>query len=185
MRVVAGSAKGTRLRCVRGVKVRPVLEKVREAIFDILGAYVTGARVADLFAGSGALGIEALSRGAQDAVFVEADYPSVQMINANLAVCHLEARAKVLRMKVDPALARFSCNEVRFDLIFLDPPYGERLVSPTLTKISLGPVLSEQGWVVALHERELLLADRYGPLLLAERRHYGRSALAFFVLEKS
>lgn len=184
MRVVAGKARGTRLRCVRGVKVRPALEKVREAIFDILGAGVSGARVADLFAGSGALGIEALSRGAKQAVFVEADYPCVQMIKANLAACHLEGRAQVLRMKVESALPRFGRSKELFDLIFLDPPYGQALISKTLAKISRIPLVADPGWVVALHERGLLLADSYDPLVLTKKKNYGRSALSFFLLEE-
>ncbi|MEE8449272.1 MAG: 16S rRNA (guanine(966)-N(2))-methyltransferase RsmD [Thermodesulfobacteriota bacterium] len=183
MRVVAGSAKGTRLRCQRGVNVRPALEKVREAIFDILGPYISGARIADLFAGSGALGLEALSRGASQAVFVEVDYSSLQMIKTNLDACHLAARASLLRMKVETALARFRRDKEVFDLIFLDPPYGQDLASLTLTKIGRIPLLSELGLVVVLHETGVPLADRYGALALREKRNYGRTGLAFFLPE--
>ena len=95
MRVIGGQARGTRLRTLRGTRVRPTSDLVREAIFDILGERVLGSRALDLFAGSGALGIEALSRGAKEAVFVERDQKAAEIVETNLEACHLEEKGRI------------------------------------------------------------------------------------------
>jgi 16S rRNA (guanine(966)-N(2))-methyltransferase RsmD len=175
MRVVAGSLGGRPLRAPKGTDTRPTSDRVREALFSILGS-VEGTLVLDLFAGSGALGIEALSRGADQATFVDSAPAAVAAIRANLDRLGIEA--EVLRM---PALRALACTPVadrQYDLVFLDPPY--RLAS------SLGPELSRAlPPVLASGARVVAESDRRAPLeldmpLLDERR-YGDTLIRLHV----
>ncbi|MGH2728255.1 MAG: RsmD family RNA methyltransferase, partial [Actinomycetota bacterium] len=122
MRVTGGAAKGARLRTLAGPETRPTTDMARKAIFDIIGPAVEGARVLDLFAGSGALGIEALSRGASEAVFVDSSREALGVILANLTATGLRAKGVLRRRDVERFIARHSTEP--FDLAFLDPPYA-------------------------------------------------------------
>ncbi len=146
MRIGAGTSKGRRLRVPRGV--RPTQERVRGAIFHMLGDRVHGARVLDLFAGAGSLGLEALSRGADRAVFVERDPRVVRTLRANLSESGLGDRAEVWSADVLRTLARLGRGEARFDLVFLDPPYGRGLVGRTLKALAASGILAPEAVVV-------------------------------------
>ncbi len=146
MRVVAGIYGGRTLQAPRGDRTRPTSDRVREALFSIL-ADVTGARVLDLFAGSGALGIEALSRGAAQATFIDSGAPAVAAIHANLD--HLGQRAEVIRQSALRALACSPGADRQYDLVLLDPPYRMAgSLGPELS-IALAPVLAAEARVVA------------------------------------
>jgi 16S rRNA (guanine966-N2)-methyltransferase len=149
MRVTGGESRGVRLRTLKGSLTRPTADQVRKAIFDILGPEVEGARVLDLFAGSGALGIEALSRGAADAVFVESSREACSIILDNLVATGLRGRGVVRRADAERFLARRASNP--FDLAFLDPPYARGLgfVARILGKLGSGAPGSDRGsnWI--------------------------------------
>lgn len=149
MRVTAGSAKGTRLRTPGRGGVRPTSDMVKEALFNALAARLPGARVLDLFAGAGGLGIEALSRGAEEAVFVEQDASSCAAIRENLAAAHLRERGTVRRANALTDIPALEQAGRRFDLIILDPPYGLRLQERTLRLIAEAAVLAPGGIVAA------------------------------------
>jgi 16S rRNA (guanine966-N2)-methyltransferase len=148
MRVTGGDAKGIRLRTLRGSETRPTADQVRKAIFDILGPGVQGARVLDLFAGSGALGIDALSRGAAEAVFVESNREACSVIMNNLATTACRGRGLVRRADAE----RFLNRKARpaFDLAFLDPPYARGLgfVARVLGKLGSGSWIRQGGTCV-------------------------------------
>jgi 16S rRNA (guanine966-N2)-methyltransferase len=148
MRVTGGNAKGARLRTLRGAETRPTTDQVRKAIFDILGPSVEGARVLDLFAGTGALGIEALSRGAVEAVFVESSREACSIIMNNLAATGCRGKGIVRRADAERFLARKA--HPRFDLAFLDPPYARGLgfVARILGKLGSGGWIREGGTLV-------------------------------------
>jgi len=154
MRVIAGSAKGVRLVPVpKGV--RPVSDMAREGLFSSLGSAVLGARVLDLFAGTGALGVEALSRGAEQAVFVERGRAALGAIRENLERAHLADRAVVVGADVHALLTRDDKNGAPFDLVLADPPYelgGEDLAA-VLAALASG-LLTSPGWTVALTRRK-------------------------------
>ncbi len=154
MRIVAGSAKGIRLAPVpRGV--RPVSDMAREGLFSSLGARVPGSRVLDLFAGTGALGTEALSRGATEAVFVDRDRAAIAAIRENLGRTHLTRQAVVVAVGVRAFLTRDDKNGAPFDLVLADPPYdleGEEL-DDVLAELARG-WLAPSGWTVALTRRK-------------------------------
>jgi len=148
MRITAGSAKGTHLRGPR-TGVRPTADRVKDALFNSLAPRLAGARVLDLFAGTGALGIEALSRGAARAVFIERDARAAATIRANLSAAHLHDAAQVRRGGVDTELAALERNGAEFDLILLDPPYGQDLPARTLRRLSGSRVLASGGLIAA------------------------------------
>ena len=120
MRVITGSARGRRLGELKGMETRPTTDKVKESIFNCIQFDVEDARVLDLFAGTGQLGIEALSRGAKSALFVDKRADAVKLVRENLALCHLEENAQVI---CGDSLAALGTQSGRFDIIFLDPPY--------------------------------------------------------------
>jgi 16S rRNA (guanine966-N2)-methyltransferase len=149
VRVTAGRAKGTRLRGAGRGAVRPTSGMVKEALFNALTPRLADARVLDLFAGTGGLGIEALSRGAAHAVFVEKDPRQAATIRENLAAAHLSGRAAVRRGNALSEISALADAGRRFDLILLDPPYGQGLQEKALDLIVSSSLLSPGGVVVA------------------------------------
>lgn len=148
MRITAGVAKGTRLRTPqRGI--RPTSDMVKEALFNALAARLADARVLDLFAGTGGLGIEALSRGAAEAVFVERDAHGAAAIRENLAAAQLGDRGTVRRANALTEITALARAGSRFDLIVLDPPYGQGLAVEALRRVAESDVLAPGGIVVA------------------------------------
>ena len=183
VRIIGGRLKGRRLAGVKG-SMRPTADRVREAIFNILGEAVAGAMVLDLFAGSGALGIEALSRGAAGAVFVDHDRASLQVLQRNLRLCGLEDRARVYPLPVQQALPRLARQGSTFQLIFLDPPYEQGLVGRTLALLARLPVAAPQSRLVVEHSQSEELAAAYGDLVQQDRRRYGGTVVSFYTVDR-
>ncbi len=175
LRVTGGTARGLPLIEPHRLRLRPTSGLVREAIFNILGDAVTGAAVLDLFAGTGALGIEALSRGAATAVFVDAEPAACQAIVQSLARAGFSDRGRVIRGRLPAAL---SSIEGPFDLVLMDPPYDSEVAEPTLA--ALAPLLGEAGLVVYEHGSRYNPPGRPAALDLRDRRIYGDSALALY-----
>ena len=145
MRVIAGSARSMPLRTLKGMDIRPTTDRTKETLFNILQARIPGCRFLDLFAGSGAIGIEALSRGAECAWFVEKDRRTQRLIEENLTFTRLYERAHILGgdvMRVLPTI-----GEV-FDVIFMDPPFGKELEKEALTSLASGNILAPGGMIV-------------------------------------
>lgn len=179
VRIAGGTARGLPLAEPRGIRLRPTSGLVREAIFNILGARIEEANVLDLYAGTGALGIEALSRGARHATFVEAEAACVAAISQSLSRAGFSDIGTVLRGRLPGALKTLSGP---FDLIFLDPPYNEPDVEVVL--IGLSGLLAADGVVVFEHGSRYNPPERPAGLRLSERRVYGDSAVAFFVAQE-
>lgn len=179
VRIAGGSARGVPLTEPRGVRLRPTSGLVREAIFNILGERVQDARVLDLFAGTGALGIEALSRGAAEATFYEAEPGAVTAILASLARTGFSDRAKVVRGRLPGALASLAGP---FDIVFMDPPYGDDSAEPTLMVVDR--LLEPGGMVVYEHASRYNPPERPARLRQTERRVYGDTAIAMYALQE-
>jgi 16S rRNA (guanine966-N2)-methyltransferase len=179
VRVTGGLARGVPLTEPRGVRLRPTSGLVREAVFNILGPRIEGANVLDLYAGTGALGIEALSRGAASATFIEGEAGAVTAILQSLARTALSANAKVVRGRLPGAL---SAVHATFDVVLMDPPYNDPSAEETL--IASVRVLSQAGTVVYEHASRYNPPQRLPGLVLEERRVYGDSALAFYVRQE-
>lgn len=174
--MIAGEAKGRRLTGIRSSAIRPTSDRVREALFSALGAAVPGARVLDLYAGSGALGIEALSRGAASAVFVDSDREAVAAIRANLALTGTDDRASVVRLSVAGFLA--AGPQGPFDLVFLDPPYAQGPPVQDLEALVAGGLL-DAGASVVVETRGPEGMPPVEGLAVVSRRRYGDTTLVF------
>lgn len=180
MRIIGGEKRGHRLVEWEARGIRPLRESVRAALFDTLGDAVVGADFLDLFAGTGAVGLEALSRGARRATFVDASPAAVRIIRTNLRRLGYEGRAEVIRGDALEAIRRFSVEGRRFDLVFLGAPYSRGLAQTALEFLGTLRPLREGAIVVAeLHKKEGFM-DSYGELELIRDRTYGDSRLLFF-----
>lgn len=183
LRIVSGSLGGRRLRTPRGSAVRPTADKVRQALFNILGD-LEGLSILDLFAGSGAISFEALSRGAKHATLVERGRPSLEAIEDNAASLGIPPEAiEILRMPVERALERLARSARRFDRIFADPPYAD---APTLHQEVLREALTllEPGGLVVLeHSRRDTPPIAPPGLRMTQSRGYGETALSFYARE--
>ena len=174
MRVITGIARGRRLKTPKGSDVRPTADHVKEALFNILRDDVEGRRVLDLFAGTGQLGIEALSRGAREAVFVDASSDSLKLVKENLSLCGFEAQV----VKSDAISYLSRCK--KFDLIFLDPPYDTDLYEKTLEAIKSFDILSEGGIIIAEARRERQLPEMLSPYCRQKEYVYGSMKLCTY-----
>ena len=177
MRVISGTARGLKLSSLEGDATRPTLDNVKEAIFSMLFDKVYDANVLDLFAGSGALGIEALSRGAAECVFVDKNAKAIKVIEENLLKSRTKDKSTVLCADSLDALSRLSSEGKKFDIIFLDPPYAGDLLDEALLKIASLSLLSDEGVVVAESERGTLLDIQHYKLL--KDKDYGRVCIKF------
>ena len=183
MRVIAGSAKGRHLAAPHGSLVRPTADRVKEALFSILGSRVdlSGATLLDLFAGSGALGIEALSRGAAAVTFVEQDHTARGVLRANLERCGFLARVEIVGQAVQAALARLAGQGARFEGVLMDPPYSKGLADRTLGLLATGVLVQPGGWVAVEHHSDDRLGDAYGDLRLTTTKRYGKTVVSLYL----
>ncbi len=179
MRVIGGSLKGRGLTAPAGRGLRPTSDRIRESIFDLLGPVPPLGPVLDLYAGTGALGIEALSRGFSPAVFVDHDPSAREFLQKNLQRCRLEAQARIMATKV----ARFLAGNrppVPYALVLMDPPYRKGLVEPALGRLGEGGWLAAEGTLVCEAESGLDLPAQIGEFGLEKKRRYGDTELYLF-----
>jgi len=179
LRIIAGALKGRILAPVQG-RTRPTAARVREAIFSILGTAVIEAQVLDLFAGTGALGIESLSRGAAAAVLVEDHPEALKGLRRNLANLGLEGRGRAMPLPAAAALRKLADQQERFDLVFLDPPYGGGLAQATLEALAGSGLLRPHALIVAEHSRREALPERFGLWQQQTLRRYGDTQVAVY-----
>jgi len=187
MRITGGMNKGCRLAGVKGLNIRPTSDMVRSAIFNILGQVLDGCITLDLFAGTGSLGIESLSRGSEKAVFIDKSVKALTLIKKNLSLCGCEERATLAREELPAGVSRIhdlGCDT--FDLIFIDPPYGKGYITPTLSMLGDQGLLSRDGRVVV--ESSSVTADklptRVGDLVLSLARAYGSTLIGVYLYEE-
>lgn len=178
MRVISGKARGTKLATIEGTTTRPTTDRVKESIFNLIQFYVQEARVADLFAGSGALGIEAASRGAMSVVLVENFRKCHEAIEYNIQKTGLE---NVTLMKSDVLSAIGRLDEC--DLIFMDPPYSQDFIVPVMNQISAYDVLSEDGRIVIEHSKNDVIPNKIGKYVMVKQKKYGISLVSIFQCE--
>jgi len=185
MRVIAGTYRSRILKSLKGRALRPTSDRLRETLFNVLGADVAGSRLLDLFAGTGAIGIEALSRGAVEVVFIENHAPAAALIRRNLESIGVRKGATVLAADVVRGLEKLA-SEKRgetccFDFIFLDPPYdAANDYARVLESLGSGNLLSPSGLVIAEHRRNFDLPDGMGALQCYRVLKQGDAALSFY-----
>ena len=182
MRVISGQAKGRKLRAVPGAGTRPITDRVKQALFDILAGEVVGACFLDLFAGTGSVGIEALSRGAQWAVFVERSPAAVRVIRHNLETTQLADRARVVRADVFAFLTQPRAEEAPFDLIYVAPPQYQDLWAATLRALDVedNPLLAPDSLIMVQIYPKEYKALSLDWLELVDQRDYGSTRLCFY-----
>jgi len=181
MRIISGASKGRKLRMPSGRSVRPTSDRVKESIFNILGDEVKGKLVLDLFAGTGNLGIEALSRGAAKVVFVEKGRQALRIIERNLLETGMAVRSEVLPKDVTRAIGILAQRNESFDLILMDPPYREGWIMKALERFRRTPVHHEGSLLVIEHDRREPLPDVVEGWEVIKQRKLGDTLVSFLV----
>lgn len=177
MRVITGIARGKKLITLDGLDVRPTTEMVKEAIFSSIHFDLPGASVLDLFAGSGQLGIEAISRGAKHCVFVDKSKNSVDIVKKNIESCGFNSQSRVLNMD---SIEYLSVAKTGIDIALLDPPYRQGLIEKALPL--LDRIMSDNSIVICEHENELILKESYGRLTKTRTKRYGKISISYFTI---
>lgn len=184
MRVISGEKKGHRLKAPKGNDTRPTEDKIKESLFNIIRPIKNDAVVLDLFAGSGSIGIEFLSRGASKAYFVDLSSKSIAIIKENLDHTKLEDRSVVLKKDASRALNIFRDDNIKFDYVYLDPPYiNVDLLKKTLKQLASYNLIAENGLLIIEHKKELELEDvLFDTFIKYDFRNYGSKSISFYKL---
>jgi 16S rRNA (guanine966-N2)-methyltransferase len=180
LRVVSGNCKGRPLKAVPGSTTRPTTDKVKEALFNMIGPYFDGGIGLDLFAGSGGLGIEGLSRGLEKVIFIDRDAKAIQVIHENIKSCHFEEKTEVYRNDADRALKALIKRELSFDYIFLDPPYKKQQLVSLMEKMDEKQLLNNNGVIVCEHSRDVDLPQLLGEFKQIKHEKYGIIAVTIY-----
>ncbi|ANE47500.1 DNA methyltransferase [Paenibacillus swuensis] len=180
MRVISGTAKGRSLKAVPGQGTRPTTDKVKEAIFSMIGPYFDGGMVLDLFAGTGGLGIEALSRGMDQGIFIDIEKKSLDVIQDNLKSTRLDAKAETYRNDATRALKALAKRGLTFDLVFLDPPYRMKHVEELVSYMEENALLAEAAVIVVEHDAKHHYPEQMGGAQQHRRVEYGEIAVTVY-----
>jgi len=185
MRVITGLYKGRRLIAPKGHEIRPTIERLKESYFNIVHGIVHGSYFLDLCAGTGSMGIEALSRGAKKVTFVEKSHNAVAVIKKNLDICGIRRNFKIIEEDLFKQIPRFGSVGQKFDLIYFDPPYFKELYSKALILIDQTKTLSSEGVLTTNHFKKIELPDLIGNLRRYRIVKHGDSVLSFYSWEGS
>jgi 16S rRNA (guanine966-N2)-methyltransferase len=183
VRVIAGKYRSRTLRSLKGQALRPTSDRLRETLFNVLGPTVNGCTFVDFYAGTGAVGIEAISRGARQAIFAEQHAPAAALIRRNLESLGIGAEAEVLCMNVMRAIERLETKKIHAQFIFLDPPYAADIeYESALEALGESPLIAPDGRVIVEHLSKRSLPERVGDLELARVLEQGDATLSFYKL---
>jgi 16S rRNA (guanine966-N2)-methyltransferase len=181
MRIISGTSRGRRLATPKSQAIRPTSDRVKESIFNSLGNEVEGKAVLDLFAGTGNLGIEALSRGAKKALFVEKGRQALRLIQINLAQVGMEDRSEILPKDVSRAIGILNQRGESFDLILMDPPYEKGLIQRTLLKLHSHRIYHEDSILIVEHDRREPIPEKVEGWTLSRQRKIGDTLISFLI----
>lgn len=180
MRIISGEKKGLPLKAVPGKDTRPTTDKVKESIFNMVGPYFEGGTGLDLFAGSGGLGIEALSRGMDRMIFVDRDMKAIQTVKENIRNAGFTECSEVYRNEAERALKAIVKRELVFDGIFLDPPYKKQKLEAMLLFIAEHNLLAPHGFVMCEHGSDVRLPEQVGPFSCTRAETYGMISVSIY-----
>lgn len=180
MRIIAGTAKGRTLRVPRHAELRPTADRVKETIFNVLGQWLDGETVLDLYAGVGGLGLEALSRGAKQATFVERSRETIAALAENARLLGFAAQSTTLLKPVERALEQLAKQDATFTLVFSDAPYAEHAGTTVLEKLDAGALVVPGGRVVIEHDKREVVPERVGRLGRVDERRFGDTNVTFY-----
>ncbi len=184
MRITAGELKNRKIKSREGRETRPTLERIKEAIFSIIGDKVDGAVFLDLYSGTGNVAIEALSRGAERAVMIEQDKEALRIIIENVNSLNLDDRCRAYKNDALRGLEILGRKKENFDIIFLDPPYKENISSETIKKICESRVLKEEGIIISEHSVYEKLPDKIDDFVKYDERNYNKKIVSFYMYEE-
>lgn len=179
-RIISGTAKGVLIGAPKGMNTRPTSDRAKEALFSILGDIYVGKKVADLYSGTGSLGLEALSRGAHYCVFIDKDRRAIDAIKNNAKKSKLEKNTLIICMDVNKALGSNDIKEYRYACVFMDPPYNKSLLSDTIEKIYEGDIIDDEGILVVEHSKGEMPPDKIAGFVCTDRRTYGLVNFSFY-----
>ena len=182
MRVIAGIYKGFKLQSFPGKEIRPTPGRIREAIFDIISAEIVGAEFLDLFAGTGAVGIEAISRGAKNVTFVEIDNKAIALIKRNLQKISKDNLFTIIKSDYLRAIRFLNVKQKRFDIVFLDPPYNKNYFLKTLHEIDRNVIIKEGGLIIVQHPADLVVKYDFENIFYFKEKKYGNSKITIFYI---
>lgn len=177
MRVITGSARGRKLIVPEGLETRPTSDMLKQAVFNIIQFDIEGRRVLDLFAGTGQMGVEALSRGAKEAVFIDRSAQAIAVVRQNVSLCGFEGQSRVIQ---SDALAFLSPGCGKFDIVFIDPPYDSALAESALEKISTFDILSDGGIIICESDAGKLLPELSAPYAKGREYRYGKKKITVY-----
>lgn len=180
MRVVSGSKKGHPLQAVPGKGTRPTVDKVKESIFNMIGPYFDGGLALDLYAGTGGLGIEALSRGVERCIFIDANRKAVSVVYKNLDATGLRDQAEVYCNDANRALNALAKRELVFDLVFLDPPYAEQKIESQLAIMNDHGLLASGALIVAEHDAKDKMCEQIADIVKIRETTYGQTVITIY-----
>ena len=183
LRVISGKARGLKLDSPKNQDVRPTTDRVKESLFNIINPYIRESNILDLFAGTGSLGIECLSRGAKNCVFVDKSKDSINIIKSNVKKARVENESTILNVDFKDAVKRLSNQNQKFDVIFMDPPYYENMFIECLKIIDELNLLYEDGIIIVEHDTKDLFDESIGNLVKSRDKKYGNTTLTFYKLE--
>lgn len=180
MRITGGAAKGIPIKAPKGLETRPTSDKVREALFQTLGDLLEGRRALDLFAGSGALGLEALSRGAESCVFVEKSSAAARMLFENITKAGFQEKAEVIRLDFRSSARVLHKRGKSFNLVFIDPPYEGGLLPEVASTLDSFPIVTSDAILIVEHFKKTIPPPKMGGISLSRTRFYGQTAVTYY-----
>jgi 16S rRNA (guanine(966)-N(2))-methyltransferase RsmD len=181
MRIIGGEFRGRKIKQPESADIRPTKDRIREAVFNMIAVSVPGAKILDLFSGSGAYGLEALSRGARKAVFVEKGKEGSEVIKENIRVLGVENKAEVVMADAFGFLEGIQGREEAFDLVFADPPFGKNLAKKTLIKVNHYDILNHSGTLIIEHHEDELLPRSEGDFSVLKEKTYGNIIISIYL----
>lgn len=179
MRIITGKARGLKLTAPKNMDVRPTSDRVKESLFNIIGTKIVGTRVLDLFAGTGNLGLEAWSRGAEKVVFIDESQASLQLVRSNITKAKAEKETKVLKGNAVKVIADLVAKGERFDFIFCDPPYNKGLPAQIIEQVAKYDIVAPGGYLVVEHSQHEILPELPIKLEIIRSEKYGETLISF------
>lgn len=183
MRVIAGKYRGRKLDPIKGIDIRPTSDRVKESLFNILGASVIDSVFLDLFSGTGGIGIEALSRGARHVVFIDTSLKSIKVLQGNLDHLNIKDNVEVFQKEYSEAISRLYKYNKQFDIIFIDPPYNIGMAQNALELIDKYPIISQSGLIIVEHDLEDEMPQQVGKLYKHRIKQYGNTVLSIYTIK--
>lgn len=185
MRIISGDLKGKKLFSLQGNLTRPTADRVRESIFNIFASKISNADVLDLFAGTGAFGIEALSRGATSAVLIDLSLDAIKIIQRNITSCKMENRTNIIKWDIVKNLNCLYAKKPVYDLVFMDPPYNQNAIKPALENLAKSRSLKKDASVIIEHSRLETIPGDLRDFNLTDHRKYGKTYVSFLTYQYS